>query len=98
MNRTPIQIQYVLSHEGLKAALLEIFVEQGIIKPATKEERQRPPANRTTAAAYLGISLPTLDILFKTGQIPRFNIGRQVRVKWEDLEAYVNKKSGIDSS
>ncbi|RKR83310.1 excisionase family DNA binding protein [Mucilaginibacter gracilis] len=51
-----------------------------------------PPATRGHAASYLGISLPTLDNLIKSGQIKSFNIGRQVRIKWADLEAYVNGK------
>jgi excisionase family DNA binding protein len=49
------------------------------------------PATRQHAASYLGVSLPTLDKLINSGQLKAFNIGRQVRIKWTDIQAYVNK-------
>lgn len=46
------------------------------------------PASRIEAARHLGISLPTLDTLIRTKQIKSFNIGRQVRIDWDELERY----------
>ncbi len=60
-----------------------------------KDNSTRPPATRKEASIFLGVSLPTLDILIKTNQLQAFNIGRQVRINWNDLESFLNKKGGI---
>ncbi|WDF79541.1 helix-turn-helix domain-containing protein [Mucilaginibacter sp. KACC 22773] len=52
----------------------------------------RQPANKKEAAAYLGISESTLNTMISVGTIPYFKIGRKVRFKWRDIEAYVNSK------
>ncbi|WP_262250097.1 helix-turn-helix domain-containing protein [Parapedobacter soli] len=56
------------------------------------EKSARPPATRKEAANHLGISLPTLDTLVKTGQLKSFNIGRQVRIDWGELESFIKKR------
>jgi len=56
----------------------------------------QPPATRQLAADHLGVSLPTLDKLVNSGQLISFNIGRQVRIRWPDIEAYVNKKGAAN--
>lgn len=50
----------------------------------------KAPATRQQAAKFLNVSLPTLDKLIRSNQLTSFNIGRQIRIKWADLEAYVN--------
>ncbi|WP_295652551.1 excisionase family DNA-binding protein [uncultured Mucilaginibacter sp.] len=52
----------------------------------------RQPATREEAAAFLNLSLPTFDKLLTSSQINYFRIGRQVRIKWDDIQTYVNKK------
>jgi excisionase family DNA binding protein len=71
--------------------LLADLLERNSIKSSINLNNE-PPVSRQAAADHLGISKPTLDNLIKTGQLPAFNIGRQVRIKWSDIEAYVNKK------
>lgn len=56
---------------------------------------EKKPATRKEAADHLGVSLPTLDTLIKTEQLKAFNIGRQVRINWNDLDSFLNKKGGI---
>ena len=90
MNKDIIQIQYITSKEGLKSALIDVLSELKLIQ--LPEPEAKPPATRQEACRYLNISLPTLDHLISTGQLSAFNIGRQVRVRWHDIEAYVNKK------
>lgn len=74
----------------------ESMVEQAISKAlagqlSANEQSQEPraPANRREAATYLGISLPTLDSLIRTGQLKAKRIGRNVRIPWESLEGYI---------
>lgn len=52
----------------------------------------KAPADKKEAASYLNISITTLDQLLKSAQLPSFKIGRQVRIRWSDLESYVNQK------
>lgn len=67
---------------------------EAIITEGYKAPDVRPPATRKEAADFLGLSLPTLDTLIKTDQLKAFNIGRQIRVNWNDLEAFLNEKGG----
>ena len=41
------------------------------------------------AAAYLSISLPTLFRLTRGGELPHLRIGRSIRYRLEDLEAFL---------
>ncbi len=66
--------------------LLNLFFQ------ATSVPAVRAPANKKEVALYLGISESTLNSLLKVNAIPFFTIGRQVRFKWCDVEAYVNGK------
>jgi excisionase family DNA binding protein len=56
----------------------------------------QPPATRQLAADHLGVSLPTLDKLINSRQLKAFNIGRQVRIKWDEIQEYVNKKGAAN--
>jgi excisionase family DNA binding protein len=85
-----IQIQYITSQEGLKSALIDALSDLKLIQQPEPEAKS--PATRQEACKFLSISLPTLDKLIASGQILTFNIGRQVRIRWADIEAYVNKK------
>lgn len=41
---------------------------------------------RAQSAEYLGITLPTLDMLIRSGQLRAFRIGRNVRLRKDDLD------------
>ena len=74
---------------------VETLINQLIVvgTPAnTNTAHSEAPASRQHAASYLGVSLPTLDKLINSGQLKAFNIGRQVRIKWDDIQEYLNKK------
>lgn len=86
---------YITSHEGLRSALVDVLKECNLIRPTEECFKPTPPATRKEAGEFLGISLPTLDILLKTNQIKSFNIGRQVRINWSDLELYLEEKGRI---
>lgn len=92
MNTPQVQVQYIFSHEGLRAAMLDILKEATLTSKQTVAEI-RPPATRKQAAKFLNISLPTLDILLKTKQLQSFEIGVQKRISWDTLEQYINQKS-----
>lgn len=49
------------------------------------------PAVLTTkqAAAYLGVSLPTLFRLLRADQLPHLRLGRAIRFRREDLDAFI---------
>lgn len=44
------------------------------------------------AAAYLGVSEPTLRRLIRDGEVPHIRIGRALRFRVADLDAYLNKQ------
>lgn len=54
---------------------------------------QRAPATRKETAEYLGLSAQSVDTLVKSGQLKSFNIGRSVRFRWADIEAYINAQA-----
>jgi excisionase family DNA binding protein len=85
-----IQIQYITSQEGLKSALIDALTDLKLIPQ--EEPEAKSPATRQEACKFLNISLPTLDKLTASGQILTFKIGRQVRIRWSDIEAYVNNR------
>lgn len=91
MNTPHVQVQYITSPEGLRAAMMDVLTELNLIEKPTAVEVKRP-ATKSEACKYLGISIPTLDILLRTDQIKHFRIGRQVRINWADLENYVNQQ------
>jgi excisionase family DNA binding protein len=45
--------------------------------------------NTRQAAAYLGISLPTLFRLVRAGELAHLRIGRTLRFRLEDLESFL---------
>lgn len=81
----------VITTEELKFLLKECIREE-LKALNTAPPEQKPPATKREVAAHLGISMPTLDALIKSGQIPAFNIGRGIRFRWDDIEEYVNTK------
>jgi excisionase family DNA binding protein len=56
-------------------------IETVPVKPAVLTTRE--------AAQYLKISLPTLHRRVREGEIPYFRIGRALRFRVEDLDAFV---------
>ena len=87
---------YITTKEGLKSALVDILGDLNInliqATPISQNEL-KAPATRQDACDFLNVSIPTLHKLIKTNQIATFSIGRSVRIRWSDLEAFVNKKS-----
>lgn len=84
---------FFLAFQSLvKQAVHDALAEQTAQQQAETQQDARPPATRKEAAAYLGISLPTLDTLIKTKQINAFHIGSNVRITWAELERYVADK------
>lgn len=57
-------------------------------KPATTTVQKAALSTRE-AAAYLSISLPTLFRLLKANQLPHLRIGRSIRFRPEDLDAFL---------
>lgn len=41
---------------------------------------------------YTGLSKTTVYALIASGELPAIRIGRSVRVKWEDLETYIESR------
>jgi len=63
-----------------------------------KETLNAPPIPKTVltsreAAAFLSISLPTLYRQTKAGFLAHVRIGRAIRYRMEDLEAFLSEKS-----
>lgn len=88
---TNVQVQFVTSKEGLRSALFDVLSEFNLIQK--EESPLRAPATLKDACYFLNVSLPTLRTLIRTNQINAFQIGRQLRIKWDDLEAYLDSKS-----
>ena len=84
---------YITSKEGLKSALIDVLSELKLIQLPDPEPKA--PATRIEACKFLNISLPTLVKLIHSGQLKSFNIGNRVRIRWSDLEAYVNATESI---
>ena len=80
---------YITTKEGLKSALIDVLSDLKLIQIPDAEPKA--PATRMEACKFLNISLPTLIKLIQSKQLPAFNIGNRVRIRWSDLEAYVNK-------
>ncbi|SCW88415.1 helix-turn-helix domain-containing protein [Mucilaginibacter sp. NFR10] len=86
-----MEAQYIVSKEGLKSALVDILTDLNIIRqPALST---KPPATRYEACEFLNISIPTLRKLIRLNQLPAFNIGRQIRINWSDLEQFSTQHS-----
>ena len=60
----------------------------------TKPESTVQKAVLTTkeAAAYLSISLPTLHRLLRAGELPHLRLGRVIRFRVEDLDAFLESR------
>lgn len=55
---------------------------------------RQPLATKPEAAAYLKVPERTLDQWRYLGKGPRWSkVGRYVRYRWEDLDAYVNENA-----
>jgi excisionase family DNA binding protein len=83
-------VQYITSKEGLKSALIDVLSELKLIQPSTSEIKA--PATRAQACKFLNISIPTLSRLINSKQLTAFNIGRQIRIDWSELERYVTSQ------
>lgn len=68
------------------------WIREVLAESKVASEQPKPPATRQQAAKFLGLSLPTLDTLIRTGQLNAFNIGRQVRIDWDQLDLFVKKR------
>ena len=74
-----------LIKEGVRSVISEM--------PAISTQGQREPSGtKKQAAAYLKVSVSTLDTLTATGQVKSFRIGKRVMYRYADLDAYINSK------
>lgn len=80
-----------LTESEIRQMMLEVAKEAVELFHRHQDHSDRPPFTRKEAAIHLGVSLPTLDTLIKTGQIKSFNIGRSVRITWDELNRSANK-------
>lgn len=46
-------------------------------------------ASSRDVASYLGISLKTLYRLIRDGSLPACRVGRQIRLRWTDVERFI---------
>lgn len=61
------------------------------IKPSPTAEPRRPLAKPQEIAEYLGVPLGTVYQWSSRGGGPRMSrVGRHLRAKWEDLDAYLD--------
>jgi excisionase family DNA binding protein len=83
-----------IATEGDFLSLVRTAVREELANmvPVKADSNNLPPATRQGAAKYLGVSVHTLGQIIKSGELPAFYIGRMVRIKWADIEAYVNNK------
>jgi excisionase family DNA binding protein len=59
-------------------------------KPSTADAPRRPLATPQQIAEYLGVPLGTVYQWSSRGGGPRMSrVGRHLRAKWEDLDAYL---------
>lgn len=61
------------------------------IKPSAADVPRRPLATPPQIAEYLGVPLGTVYQWSSRGGGPRMSrVGRHLRAKWEDLDAYLD--------
>ena len=73
----------------IRAAVQEALA--GIKEPQKTAEVK--PLSRVQAAKHLQISLPTLDRLLKSGRLKSSQIGRQKRIRLEDINEYLKGRA-----
>lgn len=80
--------------ERMMAKVLSLIESQQDQQPHRPELHSRKsPATRKLAAEYLGVSVPTVDLLVKSKQLRPTRIGRAVRFTWDELDAFISKRS-----
>ena len=67
-------------------------------EPQGQDSASRALLTKQESAAYARVSLPTLDRWRKSGLLSSIKLGRGVRIAREDLEKFVGKSLGADSS
>jgi len=73
---------------------LQNFAATSEITPQVRDEiNNRNPATRKEAAAFLGISLKTLNTLLRTSQLKYFNIGSSVRIEWSEIKSFIERQN-----
>jgi excisionase family DNA binding protein len=61
--------------------------------PRRPVEASTPMLTKDSVAAYLSISLRTLDRLLQAGAIPSYRIGGHRRFRLEDVEQYIARSA-----
>ena len=51
-----------------------------------------PYIDKTEVARRLGVQVRTIDNWMRQGKIPFFKIGRAVKFKWSDVDAFVHQR------
>ena len=57
-----------------------------------QEMKQKGSLTRIDAAAYLSVSLRTLDLYIQAGEIPRVKLGRKTVIRVVDLDKFLEGK------
>lgn len=61
---------------------------------AQQEEQRRPLATPDELAAYLGVSKATIyQWSSRGGVFPLFRVGRHLRARWADVDAWVAERA-----
>jgi len=59
-----------------------------------QEEQRRPLATPDELAAYLGVSKATIyQWSSRGGVFPLFRVGRHLRARWSDVDAWVEERA-----
>ncbi len=72
---------------------IEHLLTELLNKEPEKQGGWVEPATRKEAAAFLKINVATLHNLIKSGQLKSFRLGRNVRIKWDDIYEFINDRS-----
>lgn len=75
--------------EELRGILRELEAE---LQVESDLDLKQPPANKSQAAEFLGISYPTLQNLLETKQLDSFLIGNQLKITWKSLYAFARNE------
>ncbi|GAB2685224.1 hypothetical protein GCM10027037_03360 [Mucilaginibacter koreensis] len=85
------------------ADLRQLLAEAAVFSPDKEGKAQseasmaealklNPPMDKRSLASLLGVSLPTVNKLIKSGQISAFNVGRSIRIKFVEVQRYIDEQ------
>ena len=91
MLKTKANISVTISLDDLREFVTELVENGTATAPAPVEvERSREFMTRDEVCEYLGVTMPTLHRWNKLGYLTNVHVGRKVRYRREDVEAFNN--------